>query len=60
MTVNALGADGHEIADNIAPPEPYGALQLASQLLDADGVQTAVSFFRTGEGNDRGVAQMRF
>ncbi|KAM3561581.1 hypothetical protein MY1884_002316 [Beauveria asiatica] len=33
---------------------------IASQLLDADGVQTAMSFFRTGEGNDRGVSQMRF
>ncbi|TQV98493.1 acetamidase [Cordyceps javanica] len=60
MTVKALRAEGHEIIDNITPPEPYEALQLASQLLDADGVQTAMSFFRTGEGNDCGVAQMRF
>ncbi|PQK17842.1 hypothetical protein BB8028_0009g00450 [Beauveria bassiana] len=60
MTVRALRAEGHEIVDNITHPEPYEALQIASQLLDADGVQTAMSFFRTGEGNDRGVAQMRF
>ncbi|KAM3480286.1 hypothetical protein MY8738_005038 [Beauveria namnaoensis] len=60
MTVRALRVEGHEIIDNITPPEPYEALQIASQLLDADGVQTAMSFFRTGEGNDRGVAQMRF
>lgn len=59
-TVNALRAKGHEIIDNITPPEPYEALQLASQLLDDDGVQTAMSFFRAGEGNDRGVARMRF
>ncbi|KAM3533118.1 hypothetical protein MY4038_003649 [Beauveria bassiana] len=60
MTVRALRVEGHEIIDNITPPEPYEALQIASQLLDADGVQTAMSFFRTGEGNDRSVAQMRF
>ncbi|KAM3429110.1 hypothetical protein NHJ13734_008309 [Beauveria thailandica] len=59
-TIRALRVEGHEIIDNITPPESYEALQIASQLLDADGVQTAMSFFRTGEGNDRGVAQMRF
>lgn len=60
MTVSALRAQGHEIVDDINPPQPYEALQLASQLLDADGVETAMSFFRSGEGNDSGVAQMRF
>lgn len=60
MAVAALRAQGHDIIDNIKPPEPYEGLQLASQLLDSDGVETAMSFFRTGEGNDRGVAQMRF
>ncbi|KAM3449570.1 hypothetical protein MY3296_006790 [Beauveria thailandica] len=59
-TIRALRVEGHEVIDNITPPEPYEALQIASQLLDADGVQTAMSFFRTGEGNDRGVSQMRF
>ncbi|KAM3436067.1 hypothetical protein MY4824_004545 [Beauveria thailandica] len=57
-TIGALRVEGHEIIDNITPPEPYEALQIASQLLDADGVQTAMPFFRTGEGNDRGYWQL--
>lgn len=59
MTENALRSAGHEIVE-IDPPAPYEALQIASQLLDADGLESAMSFFRSGEGNDRGSAQMRF
>lgn len=59
MAEAAMRKDGHEIVE-IDPPSPYEGLQLASQLLDADGIETATSFMRTGEWNDRGVAQMRF
>nr|ABU75302.1 amidase protein [Ustilaginoidea virens] len=59
MTEAALRRAGHEIVE-IEPPEPYEALCLASRLLCADGLDIVRGFFRTGEWNDRGVAQMRF
>ncbi|RFN52262.1 hypothetical protein FIE12Z_3473 [Fusarium flagelliforme] len=59
MTETALREAGHEIVE-IDPPSPYEALRLASILLCSDGLQTVKSFFRTGESNDRGAAQMTF
>jgi Asp-tRNA(Asn)/Glu-tRNA(Gln) amidotransferase A subunit family amidase len=53
----ALAAEGHEVYD-VTPPAPYEALLLASQLLLSDGGETFLSFFRTGEWNDPGAAQM--
>jgi Asp-tRNA(Asn)/Glu-tRNA(Gln) amidotransferase A subunit family amidase len=53
----ALAAEGHEVFD-VTPPSPYEALVLASQLLMSDGGKTFMSFFRTGEWNDSGAAQM--
>ena len=59
MTEAALRKAGHQIVE-MNPPEPYEALSLASKLLCADGVDIACGFLRSGEWNDRGVAQMRF
>lgn len=62
MVVNALKDEGHAVFD-IKPPakaSPYLGLQLASQLLNADGCVTFRSFFRTGETDDPGAAQMNF
>lgn len=59
MAETALRNAGHEIVE-INPPSSYEALQLASHLLDSDGLKTVQSFFRWGESNDRGVVQMRF
>ena len=42
------------------PPSPYTGLVLASTLLNADGCTTFRSFFRTGERNDFGAAQLSF
>ncbi|KAK5992856.1 Acetamidase [Cladobotryum mycophilum] len=58
ITEAALRSAGHEIVE-IDPPSPYEALQLGSQLLDSDGLETVTSFFRPGEWNDRGARQMR-
>ncbi|XP_044715371.1 amidase domain-containing protein [Hirsutella rhossiliensis] len=59
MTEAALRRAGHQIVE-IDPPSPYEGLYLASRLLCADGLATVDNFFRTGEWNDRGAAQMRF
>ncbi|ODA76157.1 hypothetical protein RJ55_08440 [Drechmeria coniospora] len=59
MTEAALRRAGHQIVE-IDPPSGYEGLQLASRLLCADGLETVQAFFRTGEWNDRGAAQMRF
>ncbi|KAH7374949.1 amidase [Plectosphaerella cucumerina] len=59
MVAKSLGRDGHEVFD-ISPPSTYEALKVASLVLNADGTQTFNSFFRWGEWNDRGAAQMRF
>ncbi|KAK8064565.1 amidase [Apiospora phragmitis] len=56
---DALKRAGHEIVE-IDPPSPYEGLVLGSQLLNANGCQMFSSFFRAGEGNDPGAAQMRF
>ncbi|KAK0509101.1 hypothetical protein JMJ35_008472 [Cladonia borealis] len=56
-TISALRSQGHEIVE-VNPPSPYTALQIASQLLIADGGKTFLSFFRTGETNDPGARQM--
>ncbi|GME22569.1 Amidase [Neofusicoccum parvum] len=55
----ALSAEGHEVFD-VTPPSPYEALKIASHLLNTDGCRTFLSFFRTGEWNDPGAAQMTF
>ncbi|KAF2815973.1 amidase signature enzyme [Mytilinidion resinicola] len=55
----ALSSEGHEVFD-VTPPSPYEALVIASQLLNADGTRTFSSFFRSGEWNDPGAAQMTF
>lgn len=56
-TVSALLSQGHEIIE-VHPPLPYTALRIGSQLLNADGCNTFLSFFRTGETNDPGARQM--
>ncbi|KAH8716771.1 amidase signature domain-containing protein [Phaeosphaeriaceae sp. PMI808] len=53
----ALKAEGHDVYD-VEPPSPYEALRLASHLLLSDGGNTFMSYFRTGESNDPGAAQM--
>ena len=55
----ALRSEGHEVID-VEPPSPYEALVIASQLLNSDGCKTFRSFFRTGEWDDPGAAQMNF
>ncbi|KAI1264934.1 amidase [Xylariaceae sp. FL1019] len=59
MTESALRAAGHETVE-IDPPSPYEALYLGAHLLNADGCQMFKSFFRWGEWNDAGAAQMDF
>ena len=59
QVVSALRSEGHEII-NVIPPSPYDALQIASNLLTADGCKTFHSFSRSGEWNDPGAAQMEF
>jgi Asp-tRNA(Asn)/Glu-tRNA(Gln) amidotransferase A subunit family amidase len=59
QSVTALKAAGHDVFD-VTPPDTYEALVLASVLLNTDGCETFRSFFRTGETNDRGAAQMSF
>lgn len=44
----------------MTPPSPYEALKIAAHLLNSDGCRTFLSFFRTGEWNDPGAAQMSF
>jgi hypothetical protein len=59
LVADGLKAEGHTVFD-ISPPSPYEALVLASQLLNADGCSTFRSFFRTGERDDPGAAEMGF
>ncbi|KAI1324619.1 amidase [Xylariaceae sp. FL0255] len=59
QTEAALKAAGHEIVE-IDPPSPYEGLYLGAHLLNADGCQMFRSFFRTGEWDDKGAAQMEF
>lgn len=55
MTASALRQLGHTVFD-ISPPDPYEALVIASNLLNADGTRMFRSFFRTGETDDPGAA----
>ncbi|EQB55180.1 amidase [Colletotrichum gloeosporioides Cg-14] len=59
MVEVALRKDGHEIVE-ISPPSPYEALKTAALALNADGCKMFDSFFRAGEWNDPGAAQMKF
>lgn len=56
---DALRKAGHEIVE-IDPPSPYEGLQIASKLLNNDGLDWVKHFFRWSETNDRGARQMRF
>ncbi|KAK4554173.1 hypothetical protein LTR86_008700 [Recurvomyces mirabilis] len=56
MSVQALRDQGHEVFD-VTPPDPYEALVIASNLLNADGTRTFRSFFRTGETDDVGASE---
>ena len=57
--MSALRSEGHDITD-VQPPSPYEALKIASALLNSDGCKTFRSFYRTGEWDDPGAAQLRF
>lgn len=59
QVISALESEGHEIVD-VDPPSPYESLQIASTLVNADGCKTVSSFYRTGEWDDSGVAQIKF
>lgn len=56
MASSALKSQGHEVF-SISPPDPYEALVIASNLLNADGTRMFRSFFRTGETDDAGARQ---
>ena len=57
MVVSTLRDDGHVVKD-VFPPSPYQGLEIASQLLAADGCSVFAKPFRTGETNDPGAAQL--
>lgn len=59
QVVSALRSEGHDVVD-VQPPSPYEALKIASALLNSDGCKMFRSFYRTGEWDDPGAAQMRF
>ncbi|KAI4242745.1 MAG: hypothetical protein LQ352_007177 [Teloschistes flavicans] len=61
-TISSLSSAGHTIVPLTPPPlaTPANALILASSLLNTDGCRTFLSFFRTGEQNDPGAAQLAF
>lgn len=54
MAAAAFRDQGHEVFD-VTPPNPYEALVIASNLLNADGTKMFRSFFRTGETDDSGA-----
>lgn len=61
-TTAALIASGHTVTQ-VTPPKtatPLAGLNLAAQLLNADGCVTFNSHFRTGESTDPGAAQLSF
>lgn len=65
LTVAALQKAGHdvvpiEVSSFPATATPALGLQIASTLLCADGGKMFRSFFRTGESNDPGAAQITF
>ena len=55
--IDALKKQGHSVVAFDAPSPSY-ALELASQLLLADGGKTCMAPFRAGEHNELGLAQM--
>lgn len=57
MVEGALRGEGHEVVE-ICPPDMREGLEVASLLLNADGCRTFKRFFRWGEWNDPGAAQM--
>jgi len=57
LVADALKKEGHDLVD-VNPPDPYEALYLGANLLNADGCKTFKSFFRTGEWMDAGAKQM--
>lgn len=57
QVVSALRSEGHELVD-VNPPSPYEALKIGSALLNSDGCKTFQSFYRTGEWDDPGAAQL--
>ncbi|KAH7904205.1 amidase signature enzyme [Hygrophoropsis aurantiaca] len=54
MVTSILEKNGHEIV-TLSPPSPYEGLQIASQLLLADGGQTASAPLFSFEPNDAGM-----
>lgn len=65
LTADALRKAGHQVVEIPLESFPQKAtpaqgLQIASVLLCADGGKTFGSFFRTGEHNDPGAAQIKF
>jgi Asp-tRNA(Asn)/Glu-tRNA(Gln) amidotransferase A subunit family amidase len=56
MAVNALKSQGHEVF-NVSAPDPYEAMVIASNLLNADGTKMFRSWFRTGETDDAGAKE---
>ena len=54
--VSVLRSQGHEVFD-VSTPDPYEAMVIASNLLNADGTKMFRSFFRTGESDDPGAKQ---
>lgn len=65
LTAAALRAAGHDVVEIPVSSFPTAAtpalgLQIASVLLCGDGGKTFRSFFRTGESNDPGAAQINF
>ena len=59
MTEAALLAAGHEIVE-ITPPSPRRGLVLSGLLISADGCSSFAQYFRAGEQNDSGAAQLAF
>lgn len=57
LCLSALGEEGHDLVP-FTPPSPLRGLELASQLLLADGGKVATSPFRWGEKNELGLNQM--
>ena len=60
LVASALRLEGHSVSD-VTPPvsaSPYLGLQIASQLLNADGCTTFRNPLRTGESSDPGSMQM--
>ncbi|KAL4783435.1 amidase signature domain-containing protein [Aspergillus varians] len=59
-TAAALSAAGHEVVEITTPPtaDPFTGLDLASQLLNADGCATFNSHFYSFEPSDPGAAQL--